>query len=230
MKTHIIGLGALAASVAFAAPAQAADFVSKCDMSGFAPEDAGEIPHIYVRASGELASLYFLYEDVAPANIHTYLDGEEGIDSESYDADSQTYVWSEGVYDVSSHELFMVEDGQILSDGSVPCTEITTPDLSQPAEPIGPTYSWVNFHPSIGSGEHRRTAGDFGQYSLTVGSDGLPVGCSTSGFDQTGAGSEVCAALMENARFTPATDALGNATVGSYSENIVLSFFQYYDE
>ena len=62
-------------------------------------------------------------------------------------------------------------------------------------------------------------------FRLAVGADGRPTACDvtgSSGFDVLD--QAACERLMKNARFTPARDAAGRATVGSYANRVRWTF------
>lgn len=96
----------------------------------------------------------------------------------------------------------------------------TAPSGPTPAVPNGNPGSWVttNDYPTAALREERSGTTSF---RVVVGSDGRVTECTISGssgspdLDQA-----TCSNVTRRARFSPATDADGNPTIGSYSNRI----------
>lgn len=91
------------------------------------------------------------------------------------------------------------------------------PDGAVPARPYTNPGNWVtsNDYPTRALREERSGTTSF---RLTVGPDGRPVACDIT--DSSGSAdldSTACALLMRRSRFSPALDAEGNPTVGTWA-------------
>lgn len=92
---------------------------------------------------------------------------------------------------------------------------------AQPATPLSNPGAWVgtaDYPPEALRAGHEGTVG----FTLAVGADGVPQGCTiTQSSGDVALDGATCALLAQRARFSPAKDATGSAVVGRYSSRVM---------